>query len=85
MNLLFHFAGGSLTYAKASYKSVYGEIQALGEKEGKTVSTVTVPGLPCVQWEIASGKEYIQTTGTWEYGNDMSKIKKLFRMTLRTK
>jgi alpha-L-rhamnosidase len=60
--------GGSLTYAKASYKSVYGEITSSWErKEGKTVYTVTVPPGCRAMVKLPSGKEYIQTAGTWEY------------------
>ncbi|HOA32129.1 MAG TPA: alpha-L-rhamnosidase C-terminal domain-containing protein, partial [Clostridia bacterium] len=57
-----------LTYAKASYKSVYGEITSSWErKEGKTVYTVTVPPGCRAMVKLPDGKEYIQTAGTWEY------------------
>ncbi len=60
--------GGHLTYARASYDSVYGRVESGWEKkDGKTVFTVTVPANCTATVRLPDGKEYTQKTGTNTY------------------
>ena len=60
--------GGKLTYARASYNSVYGRVESgREEKDGKTVFTVTVPANCTATVRLPDGKEYTQKTGTNTY------------------
>ena len=60
--------GGHLTYARASYDSVYGRVESGWEKkDGKTVFTVTVPANCTATGRLPDGKKYTQKTGTNTY------------------
>ncbi len=60
-------AGGSLTYAKASYQSVYGKAESGWQREdGKTVYTVTIPANCTAEIKINSKTETV-TAGTYTF------------------
>lgn len=57
--------GGTLTYAKASYNSIYGLVESGWErKDGKTVYTVTIPSNTTAKIILPDGE---QTVGTGKY------------------
>ena len=56
--------GGTLTYAKASYQSVYGLVESGWErKDGKMVYTVTVPSNCTAEIKLPSGKSQTIVSG----------------------
>ncbi len=60
--------GGSLTYAKAGYESIYGKVESLWEKkDGKTVYTVTVPVNCTAKIKLPGGTAAELTPGTYSY------------------
>ncbi len=60
-------AGGSLTYAKASYQSIYGRVESGWQRcGGKTVYTVTVPA-NCTAEIRLGGKIETVTAGTYTF------------------
>ena len=60
--------GGTLTYAKASYKSLYGIVESSWEKQGdKTVFTVTVPGNCSARLMLPGGNSWILNAGKHSY------------------
>ena len=60
--------GGSLTFAEASYNSVFGLIASRwGKKEGRLVFTVTVPANCTAAVKLPDGSVQEQTAGTQEY------------------
>ncbi len=59
--------GGTLTYAKASYQSIYGRVESgWVRKDGKTRYTVTVPA-NCTADIRINGKTETVTTGTYTF------------------
>ena len=68
-----HFAiaprpGGNLTYAAASYNSIYGKIESKWEKTGdRIVFTVTVPANCEAIVRLPDGSERVQTAGNVTY------------------
>ena len=60
--------GGTLRYAKASYQSIYGNVESSWEKqEGKTVFTVTVPVNCTARLMLPDGCSWILDPGTHSY------------------
>ena len=60
--------GGHLTHAKATYDSIYGQIESGWEKRnGHTSFTVTVPVNCRATVKLPDGSEFIQEPGTKEY------------------
>lgn len=61
--------GGTLTYASASYRSLYGQVESKWEKtdEGYTF-TVTIPANCQALVRLPDGTERIQQPGTVQYG-----------------
>ena len=60
--------GGTLTYAAASYESIYGKVESKWEKTGSRYSfTVTIPANCEAAIRLPDGSERIQTTGTMIY------------------
>ncbi len=60
-------AGGSLTYAKASYQSIYGKVESGWQRcDGRTVYTVTVPANCTAEIRIKGRKETV-TAGTYTF------------------
>ena len=57
--------GGTLTYAKASYNSIYGLVESgWKRRDGKTVYTVTIPSNTTAKIILPDGE---QTVGTGKY------------------
>ncbi|MBO7360768.1 MAG: alfa-L-rhamnosidase, partial [Clostridia bacterium] len=60
--------GGTLTYAEARYRSIYGEIASRWEKEdGMTVHTVTVPANTTAVIRLPNGEEHNVSAGTYTF------------------
>ena len=60
--------GGTLTYARASYQSLYGTVESGWEKkEGCTVFTVTVPGNTSARLVLPNGESLCLKPGTHTY------------------
>ena len=59
--------GGSFTYARASYKSIYGTVESGWEiKDGKTVYTITIPSNCTAEVVLPGGKNATVHAGTVE-------------------
>ena len=60
--------GGSLTFAKTSYKSHYGSVESSWEKNGpETVFTVTVPANTTARLMLPDGSSWVLNAGTHTY------------------
>jgi len=60
--------GGSLTFAKTSYKSLYGSVESSWEKNGpETVFTVTVPANTTARLVLPDGSSWVLNAGTHTY------------------
>ncbi len=60
-------SGGNLTYAKASYQSIYGKVESGWEiKDGKTVYTVNIPA-NCIAKIQINGKIETVSAGTYSF------------------
>ncbi|MBQ8813999.1 MAG: alfa-L-rhamnosidase, partial [Lachnospiraceae bacterium] len=60
--------GGTLTYAKASYQSIYGTVESGWERgENGTVFTVTVPANTAACLVLPNGDRWILNPGTHAY------------------
>ena len=60
--------GGTLTYAKASYKSLYGTVESGWEKNESGITfTVTVPANTTAQLALPNGDSWILKPGTHSY------------------
>lgn len=60
--------GGTLTHAKACYRSIYGLIESGWErKDGSTVYTVTIPANTTAQLHLPDGSSHCLTAGTHTY------------------
>ena len=60
--------GGTLTYAKASYQSIYGTVESGWERgENGTVFTVTVPANTTACLILPNGDSLCLTSGTHTY------------------
>lgn len=60
--------GGTLTHARASYRSIYGLVESGWErKEGSTVYTVTVPANTTAKLQLPDGSSHNLTAGTHTY------------------
>lgn len=60
--------GGSLTHAKASYRSIYGTVESGWKKqEGKTVYTITIPANTTARLILSNGDIRVLTPGTHTY------------------
>jgi alpha-L-rhamnosidase len=60
--------GGSLSFAKTSYKSLYGTVESSWErKEGATTFTVTVPANTTARLMLPNGDSWVLQAGTHTY------------------
>ena len=60
--------GGTLTCAKASYRSIFGEVESSWEKrEGKVIFTVTIPANTTARLKLPNGDSWILSSGTHTY------------------
>lgn len=60
--------GGELTYAKASYQSIYGTVSCAWERKGeKTVFHVCIPANTSAEIRLPYGKTEIVTSGCYDY------------------
>lgn len=60
--------GGTLTHAKACYRSIYGLVESGWErKEGSTVYTMTVPANTTAKLQLPDGSSHSLTAGTHTY------------------
>ena len=60
--------GGTLTYAKASYQSIYGTVESGWESnENGTTFTVTVPANTTAQLVLPNGDSLVLNSGTHSY------------------
>lgn len=60
--------GGSLTFVKTAYKSLYGSVESSWEKRGaETVFTVTVPANTTARLILPDGNSWVLNAGTHTY------------------
>lgn len=60
--------GGSFTFAKAQYKSIFGTVQSVWEiKDGKTVYTVEIPANTTAEIILPNGTEQTVVAGKYDF------------------
>ena len=60
--------GGTLTYARATYKSIYGEVTSCWEKRGKqAVYSISIPANCTAMMKLPNGEQYEVKAGRNEY------------------
>lgn len=65
--------GGSFTYAKASYQSIYGQVESCWRKEdGKCVAYITIPGNTTADVILPDGSKHQVEAGVHEFSAPIS-------------